>query len=171
MLFENFELRVKLVKLVCECAANDISKHGLQHLLVAIVVLYRHCASVIAVALCVSLLPHHSDGFVGCLDRYGFDIPDWNTVYDLSLGLLQLLFLQSPFIAILFFLCKIAGLAGQVEPSFKALSLASDNMLLHDVLSIKKLGSLIRNPLKLVVLDLAGDCCLGVVGFAVHFIF
>ena len=140
-------------------------------MLVTIVVLDRHCTSVIAVALCVSLLPHHSDGFVGCLDRYSFNIPDWNTVYNLSLGLLQLLFLQSPLIAILLFLCKIAGLAGQVEPSFKALSLASDNMLLHYVLSIKKLGSLIRNPLKLVVLDLAGDSCLGVVGFAVHFIF
>lgn len=64
MLLEDLEFRVLLVQLVSDGAADDVRKHGLQGLLVAVVVGDGQCKAAVGalfVALDVRLLTHHAD--------------------------------------------------------------------------------------------------------------
>ena len=164
VLFEHLELRVLLVQLVSNGAANDVREHRLESLLVTVVILDRHEALALAflLALAVCLLAHDANGLVSGLDLDRLDVTDWDSINHCSLLLLLSLTLDSDFLSFDLFGGKVSSAARISKAFVDALSLTHRLVSSHDVLRGELLSCLIWDSLQLFVLHLTGDGLLSV---------
>ena len=166
MLFEYFEFRVLLVQFVGESSADDIGEHSLDSLLVTLIVLNREHDVLVStlLPLQVGLLSHYPDRFVSSLDCNCLDVPNSHSIDSVDLGLLCLLLFESPHRSLHLSCCEISSPLGVLEPCLVSLRFAHALMVLNDTLSSEHLGSLVVDPLELVVLHLPRDSLLRIFG-------
>lgn len=166
MLLEDFELRVGLVELERDDAANDVGEHVLEGELVAVVVCDgRHCTRVLPLlTLQCSFLTHHTDGFVGRLDLEGLNLANIHSSDKLSSRLpnrhaLLFLLLSSQCLG-----CEISSLFSVHEANLVSDHLSVFNMLVDHTLSSAHHGCFVSNTLKFLILQFFSDGVLGVLG-------
>lgn len=166
VLFEDFELGVLLVQLVCDCTANDVGEHRFESLLIAVIVLDGHEALALSLllTLAVSLLTHDADRLVGRLNSHRLDVTHRYAIDHCSLFLLGVLSLDRHLLGPDLLRGKVASAARVSEALVDALSLAHGLMCRYDVLGVKLLSGLVMDPLKLFVLHLPSNGRLGVGG-------
>ena len=150
MLLENFELWVLLVKLVCDRSADDVSKHRLEGLLIAVIILNGHETCVVQallVPLAVGFLAHYPDRFVRSLYLNGLDITNWNAIDHCSLLSLFDLAFHHSFLHFDLFGGKMTRGLCVSEALLDALSLAHRLMIADDALGCEFLCNFVRNAL------------------------
>jgi hypothetical protein len=157
MFLEDLKLRVVLVKLVCQCTADYVGQHCLTCLFIAVLFLLQNCGRVTFLSFSGGLLAHHSDGLVCSFDSYILNVPHWDPIDKLRFCLIGFFLSLRAFFDFLLFNLKVACLLCLDKCGLIALGLTHVDMLLHDVLGIEHLGCLVRDPLQLMVLHLAGN--------------
>ena len=173
VLFEDLEFRILLIKLMSNRAADDISEHGFEGLLIAIIILDGHEARTLTflLTLAVCLLTHNANGLVGSLDGHRLDITHRDAINHCSLLLLGALPLDRHLLLPDLLGGKVAGAAGVGEALVNALSLAHGLVGRDNVLRGELLGRLVGDSLKLLVLHLPGDGLLSVGGHGLLLVF